>query len=117
MKLVFPNGPYGRLSGGSPESLAAITVADLRAFVQDAFARDNLVIGVVGDIDPKEVGPWLDRVFGKLPAKAAPLDVPKVALNLPGGVKVIDFTCRSRRSSSARPACRCTTRTISPPSS
>jgi zinc protease len=41
-------------------------------------ARDNLKIGVVGDIDAKTLGELLDRVFGSLPAKSELRPVPKV---------------------------------------
>ncbi len=67
---AFPHHPYGRRPGGNAESLAAIAAADLRAFVARRMARDNMVIGVVGDISAAELGPLLDRTFGTLPAKA-----------------------------------------------
>lgn len=91
MARAFPDHPYGRVTGGTPKSLAAITEADLRAFVRETFARDNLVIGVVGNVDPKEVGPWLDTMFGSLPAKSAPLKVAKVAPKLDGKIDVVAF--------------------------
>ena len=34
------------------------------------FARDNLKVVAVGDIDAKTLGGVLDEVFGDLPAKA-----------------------------------------------
>jgi zinc protease len=75
-EALFPDHPYGRPPNGTLESVAAITVADLKSFVADRLARDNLVIGVVGDIAPKALAKILDSVFGKLPAKAMPWTVP-----------------------------------------
>jgi zinc protease len=50
-KLAFGSHPYGRPANGTLESIAAITSADLHEFVKKNFARDNLKVAVVGDID------------------------------------------------------------------
>ncbi len=69
-KLAFGSHPYGRPTGGTLESVAAITPDDLHAYVKNVFARDNLKVAVVGDIDPATLGDALDSVFGDLPAKS-----------------------------------------------
>ncbi|MBX6323604.1 MAG: insulinase family protein [Rhodospirillaceae bacterium] len=88
--VVFGDHPYARDSRGTAESVAAITADDLRRFVADRFARDNLHIGVVGDITASELGPLLDRTFGALPATAAPLTVPDAAVNANGQLIVVE---------------------------
>jgi zinc protease len=72
LATMFPGHPYGRPADGTEESVNAITVADLKAFVASRLARDNLYIGVVGDITPAELAKEIDAVFGKLPAKVRP---------------------------------------------
>jgi zinc protease len=72
-RTLFPDHPYGRRPLGTPETLAAIAPEDLRRFVDRHFARDNLVVGVVGDITAEELAPLLDKTFGGLPARAAPV--------------------------------------------
>ena len=67
-ETAFPGHPYGRPSEGTLESIAAITTDDLRGFVGRRLARDDLVVGVAGDITAAELGPLLDRAFGRLPA-------------------------------------------------
>jgi zinc protease len=67
---AFPGHPYGRPSNGTRDSLAAITVDDLRTYVRDVFARDTLTIGIVGDLDADKAGKVIDRIFGGLPEKA-----------------------------------------------
>ena len=52
--------------------MSAITLADLKTFVAGRLARDNLIIGVAGDITAAELAPLLDQTFGGLPAKSAP---------------------------------------------
>lgn len=64
----FPGHPYGRSGDGTPDSVAAVTVDDLKAFVGSTFARDRLVVAAVGDIDAAGLATLLDRVFGGLPA-------------------------------------------------
>jgi zinc protease len=89
-KLLYPQHPYGRPSGGTLESIAAMKVDDLRRFTAERFGRDALVVGVVGDISPAELGPLLDKTFGTLPAQAAPFEVAKVDPNASGDLVVID---------------------------
>lgn len=74
---AFPDHPYGRDPRGTTESLKRIGVEDLRAFVGRRLARDNLVIGVVGDIAAEELALLLDQTFGALPAAAAPVAIPE----------------------------------------
>ena len=68
--MAFPNHPYGRPATGTPASINGITREDIAGFWSRTFARDNLRVVAVGDIDAATLGGLLDRVFGKLPAKA-----------------------------------------------
>ena len=78
MKQFFPNHPYGRPSDGTLETVPLIKLADLRVFAAQRIARDNLVVGIVGDITPAQTAAMLDKVFGGLPDKAAPWKLPDV---------------------------------------
>lgn len=77
-KTLFEDHPYGRPNGGTTESIEAINVDAMRMFVAERLARDNLVIGVVGDISPSELSVLLDSTFGTLPEKATPWELPDV---------------------------------------
>lgn len=88
---AFPDHPYGRPPKGTLESLAKITAGDLRAYVSHVFARSNLKVAVVGDIDAAAVGQMLDRVFGSLPAKAQLAAVPPAKLHGIGKINVVDL--------------------------
>lgn len=69
----FPDHPYGRSGDGTLESVAAVTREDLQAFTEAVLAREDLVVGAVGDIDAEALGALLDTVFGGLPeASQAP---------------------------------------------
>jgi zinc protease len=101
-QAAFPDHPYGRETKGTLESVPRITAVDMRDYLHRAFARDGLVVSIVGDIDAKAAGALIDRAFGKLPAKdnlkpvadAKPanlgrrividLDVPQAVMNFGG---------------------------------
>lgn len=89
-RLLFPDHPYGREARGRPATVAAITVEDLRRFVERRFARDVLVIGVVGDVTPEELATLLDSTFLALPETAAPFEVPDVEPAAAGETVVVE---------------------------
>ncbi|MGI9523491.1 MAG: M16 family metallopeptidase [Hyphomicrobiaceae bacterium] len=88
-ELAYPSHPYGRPSSGTPESVAAIDADDLENYRSRVFARDNLKIAVVGDIDAEALGRYLDRIFGDLPGTAQLKPVPDIELANPGRTEVV----------------------------
>ena len=78
LEAAFPGHPYGQPDNGTLDSVAAIGAEDLRAYRANVFARANLKIGVVGDIDAATLGRLLDETFGKLPAEPRLAPVPDV---------------------------------------
>ena len=80
-RTAFPHHPYGRDPQGTLESVPKITVADLRDYVRRAFARDDLTVSIVGDVDAATAGRLIDRAFGALPKagdlKPIPTAVPQ----------------------------------------
>lgn len=88
-RIAFPGHPYGRPTNGTAETVAAVTVDDLKRFIATRFGRDNMVIGVVGDVTPAELGQLLDRAFGKLPEKAQIAPIAEVVPQAGGRVEVV----------------------------
>jgi zinc protease len=78
LTALYQDHPYARRDEGTEETLAAITADDLRAMHRRMFARDNLIVGVVGAIDAETLRHKLDELFGSLPEKAALDPVPDV---------------------------------------
>jgi len=74
---VFRGHPYARSPRGEIAAIKAVSVADLRGEVTRQLARDRLVIGVVGDIEPAELARLLDATFAGLPAHGSALTVPE----------------------------------------
>jgi zinc protease len=79
-QAAFPNHPYGWSVTGTPESMARITIDDLKAYTRRVLARGQLKVAVVGDIAPADVGALLDRTFGSLPAEPELTAVPDVTM-------------------------------------
>ena len=88
-RTAFPDQPYGRPVDGTPETIKAIDAADLKAFVARRLAKDNLVVGVVGDVTAEELAPLLDATFAALPDKAAPAALADVTPQNAGDIIVV----------------------------
>jgi zinc protease len=79
-QAAFPDHPYGRPVTGTPESVARISIDDLKSYTRRVLARGKLKIAIVGDIDAADVGALLDRTFGALPAEPELTPVPDVLM-------------------------------------
>ena len=90
-KLAFGQHAYGRPVNGTLATVGNIASADLREFVKKNFARDNLKVAVVGDIDAAQLGEALDLVLGTLPEKAVLSQVPEVAWDKGGKQRVLQM--------------------------
>jgi len=63
---LFRGHPYGRPVGGSEESLATVTLDDLKRHYEAQVRGDRLIIAVVGDFDVTDVRGRLEAAFGSL---------------------------------------------------
>ncbi len=88
--LVFGTHPYGSSKNGTVDSVTGLTRDDIIAAHGAAMARDRLYISAVGDISAGDLATLIDSLLGDLPATGAPLPGP-ADLNLPGGIRIIDF--------------------------
>ncbi|HZH27598.1 MAG TPA: pitrilysin family protein [Azospirillaceae bacterium] len=88
-RAVFEGHPYGRPPRGTLETVPTVTVEDMQGFRRARLARDNLLVAVSGDIAPEALGPVLDRLFGDLPAKSEPFQMPLAQAKGGGEVVVV----------------------------
>jgi zinc protease len=70
MEVLYTDHPYGKQTCGRVTSVKSITRQDIEDYRRTAFARDNLNIAVVGDIDAATLAVQLEKVFSGLPAHA-----------------------------------------------
>jgi zinc protease len=76
---LFRGQPYGRPVGGSEESLAAVTMDDVKRYYDTQVGGDRLIIAVVGDVDVADVRRLLEAAFGGLKRTSAPAPVATAA--------------------------------------
>lgn len=88
---AFPGHPYGHPVHGTLDSMPRITIADLKAYTRRVFARSQLKITVVGDIDAATAGVLIDKAFGGLPEQPDLTPVPAVSPQGLGKRIVVDL--------------------------
>lgn len=71
-RLVYGFHPYGKPDSGTPESLSAITRADLQEFHKRWFAPNNAILAIVGDVTHEEAFAGAERAFGSWPRAELP---------------------------------------------
>jgi zinc protease len=79
-QAAFPNHPYGWPVTGTPDSMAHISIDDLKSYTRRVLARGKLKVAIVGDIETADVGALLDHTFGALPAEPELTPVPDVVM-------------------------------------
>ena len=80
-KTLFPDFPYGFDKLGTPATIAALTVDDLRRTYQRFAVPANTVIAGVGKMDAQKVLEKVERLFGAIPPKA--LEIPEIPAERP----------------------------------
>ncbi|HEY2524287.1 MAG TPA: pitrilysin family protein [Candidatus Binataceae bacterium] len=75
-KALYGDTPYGHPAGGTAESVAKLTPADVRNFYRTHYKIGSAVIAVAGDVNADDVKAKLEKAFdaikGTIPAQAEP---------------------------------------------
>lgn len=72
---LFADHPYNRSSDGTIEGMQAVTVEDMRTYMDRVLTKDRLLIGVVGNITAEDLAPILDKAFGALPESGSGIEI------------------------------------------
>jgi zinc protease len=83
--------PYAHPVRGTLDSLPGVARHDIAALHRAGFARDNLVVAVVGAIDAETLGRRLDEVFGHLPEKTGIASVAPISVGGLGSHAIVDL--------------------------
>ena len=67
---IFTGHAYALNTGGTLASMKSFTPADLKAARARHFSRDNIVIGIAGDLTKEQASAIVDDIFGALPDTA-----------------------------------------------
>ncbi len=68
--------PYGHVSSGTPDTVTAITLKDVKKFYKQAVGPKNAALVISGDIDLDEATKLGNKVLGKWRGKARPAKAP-----------------------------------------
>lgn len=89
-KELYGNHPYSRNPLGEAEDILKINHEKLASFVKDNLSRQNVIVGIAGDITPQEAVLMLDDVFGVLPEIGRINFVRDTELKFDGRTKLIE---------------------------
>lgn len=69
MASAFTAHPYGVPILGWESDIQNLTKKETESFLKSYYAPNNAVMGIVGDIDPKEVIQLIEKYFGDIPSQ------------------------------------------------
>ena len=69
---AFIAHPYGWAVVGWPSDLSSFSASDAQKFFHTYYVPANMVIAIVGDVNPAEAWPVIDKSVGRLPKSPAP---------------------------------------------
>lgn len=72
LATAFIAHPYGFPGVGWPSDLHTFSATDAEAFFRKYYVPSNIVITIVGDVDPAEAWPVIEKYFGRLPKSPQP---------------------------------------------
>ncbi len=72
LAVAYKSHPYKEPVIGHISDLEGITHDEAAAFFKKYYVPSNMVIGIVGDVDPKETIRLAEMYFGRIPAGPAP---------------------------------------------
>ena len=75
--ILYANHPYSRNPLGDQDALKNITASDLREFMGEYFAKDNLLVSVAGAADEETAIKMVETLFSELPDNSKEHNVPK----------------------------------------
>ena len=64
--------PYGRPTIGWSSDLQSFSATDAVTFFKKYYVPSNMVIAIVGDVNPAEAMPVIEKYFGRLPKAPVP---------------------------------------------
>ncbi len=72
ISTAFIAHPYGTPGIGWPSDLTSFSATDAKNFFDKYYVPANMVIAIVGDVNPVEAMPVIEKYFGRLPKKPLP---------------------------------------------
>jgi predicted Zn-dependent peptidase len=81
LQVALPDHPYGRPVIGYESDIRNLTRADIQDLFSTYYTPDRIIIGIVGDVDSKQVQQLAEAYFGRYQAKSRAPDLTVTASN------------------------------------
>ena len=72
LATAFAAHPYGFPGVGWPSDLQSFSATDAAEFAREYYVPSNMVVAIVGDVNPAEAWPIIEKYFGRLPRAPEP---------------------------------------------
>lgn len=79
-EIMFSGHPYARPAIGTQETISRLTRNDLLQYMHTNLTKNNIIIGIAGDLSSDEAVQLIRDVFGGLPTEFAKVRVDEFAL-------------------------------------
>ncbi|MCB2206613.1 insulinase family protein [bacterium] len=90
-QAIYGVHPYGQSPDGDVASVSAMNAEQIRAFHSGRFVASNMVLLVVGDVDPSQLLQLAERHFGDMPqGEATPLPAQLPDITPARKVQIVD---------------------------
>lgn len=83
-EFIYAGHPYSRLQTEKLETVDNIDEADLREYMQTHFSKQNIIIGLAGDLTKEEANGLIRKVFAGLPDEYKGEKITRINLQLGG---------------------------------
>lgn len=80
LQVALPNHPYGRPVIGYESDIRNLERSDIQQLFDAYYTPDRIIMGIVGDVDPKQVQQLAEAYFGRYKAQSR---APDVVVNAP----------------------------------
>ncbi len=91
-KVIYANHPYSNDPSGTPETIAGFKLEDIRAYHKKVMQTSQLLLVVVGDVEPAVLQKRIADTLGKLPkGNYQETGLPQIAFDKPS----LDITNRA----------------------
>jgi predicted Zn-dependent peptidase len=79
LQTALPGHPYGRPVIGYEDDIRNLSREDIENLYSSYYTPDRIIVGIVGDVDPKQVKQLAEAYFGRFNAQSNAADVQAVA--------------------------------------
>ncbi len=90
-KLLYGDHPYGRESGGTHETVSALTRQDVKNFYEKYYVYSNMIVAMIGDISRARAEEIANHLTHSFQPGVKPDPIPSVKPLEKGVVKRVDF--------------------------